>query len=281
MRMRAERCQMRSVTPGVRALKNKRGVESVQHPQSLQLAGPCAKMHWSVSKDVCCAHDARVQLDDNAQSRDMSAPCRQVRSCTFNRYHVRSDYGATHLQHNFAQAPGSARFKGGGVGVDLFAQTCCAHTRRLGAHPSHSRAACCDRVRRWPALMLRAKSARPPERPPATPGQRSCARRWASARHRARAAGLPRALSPTIPGCQKLGADDDLVLEMIAPLHSPDPSMQLLSTSGKRLCNFRQHAQDSVPFPGPVFELVSSSHTPGGWAQKRALAGARTCPHCL
>ena len=30
-----------------------------------------------------------------------------------------------------------------------------------------------------------------------------------------------------------------------------------------------------------VFELVSSSHTPGGWAQKRALAGARTCPHCL
>ena len=115
MRMRAERCQMRSVTPGVRALKNKRGVESVQHPQSLQLAGPCAKMHWSVSKDVCCTHDARVQLDDNAQSRDMSAPCRQVRSCTFNRYHVRSDYGATHLQHNFAQAPGSARFKGGGV----------------------------------------------------------------------------------------------------------------------------------------------------------------------
>ena len=248
----------------------------------------------------------------------MSAPCRQVRSCTFNRYHVRSNHGATHLQHNFAQAPGSARSKGDGVGVDLFAQTCCAHTRRLGAHPSHSRAACCDRVRRWPALMLRAKSARPPERPPATPGQRSCARRWASARHRARAAGLPRALSPTIPGCrradvlllpslsasdspraeekeneveetltskvstgQKLGADDDLVLEMIAPLHSPDPSMQLLSTSGKRLCNFRQHAQDSVPFPGPVFELVSSSHTPGGWAQKRALAGARTCPHCL
>ena len=218
MRMRAERCQMRSVTPGVRALKNKRGVESVQHPQSLQLAGPCAKMHWSVSKDVCCAHDARVQLDDNAQSRDMSAPCRQVRSCTFNRYHVRSNHGATHLQHNFAQAPGSARSKGDGVGVDLFAQTCCAHTRRLGAHPSHSRAACCDRVRRWPALMLRAKSARPPERPPATPGQRSCARRWASARHRARAAGLPRALSPTIPGCRRA---DVLLLPSLSASDSP------------------------------------------------------------
>ena len=28
------------------------------------------------------------------------------------------------------------------------------------------------------------------------------------------------------------------------------------------------------------FELVHP-HTPGGAAPKRALAGARTCPHCL